>query len=1032
MQLFTHIHNRIKKIISSSQVDTNARFDQMIAATDPASSMRRLFFDPDVKDQGIKKLNQFATEYLSSRVSGTHINAQERGEILRGIAGLVDTVIHTKAKENMDDENFSSASQYLKVMTSILEKKQVCAKATEGQLDQFFRELSNARMACGSNLFGGVFNAFIALKLAEVSLTTANTAGRNEIDAMVDIVQGLLMVTYQETIDTKILPKVIRQIIPGEVGNHERNLVYDIMCGLDSLVGSFFPRHNDKYEVKGIYKKVVEAITKEGRDRYLSYPELIKSLCDVINGIQPVRLKVMEILYKQNSGDPDTEDPIDILKDKGLIHQFINTDGEKSLVVSPLGILEALKSLGMITDKVGQPEDVVSQPKSTLTLKEQFAVLAAFGEDEEILALINNSVSQGELTIDLFSEASTMANAGKSRYVESSLVRMVENNCRESLDRLFEIFTDQIAPTEDPFQITYINKENQQKQVIGSPVVIAAAELGSSGALAYILSRVDAPDQNKQSITIEALSKAPEKCRAKMITVAMTRSKPTVLEFSKMLEKITTDQELTKLVDELEKIIMQDEMQLYYIECIRSACIRGSVTQVKRLVDNAKFGISQRAINVLWESAINHNQLAVINILMDLDLNPTDKKGILECAISKKEILQLLLSKREYQVIAKAWKSSKGHTLVMKALIETSEKQKRSIQNPLKDIEAQEIIEILVKAGVSLEAESDAGLNSVYFAIWYNLPICLNYILECCPKLKDKKMSCQLETGVPAQVQIPLEMAIERQQSDNLIVLVQRDANLFQATTSRLTPFAMVLDSKNKALIPAMIANMTPAQIKAQISILETYIQKWIIVEPLAPLAFGVLELISEKADKGQDDGFKEYTKILFKRAIDKVGLEGSWSVLYSLIHNTKICKDYTIQSRVNRALYNATEGGHLDFVRQLMCAKPKPNPEEEYRIGETQNTALSIAITKISELTQDTQKSRVNDPELIKWLQIQSLLDLSHGPGRFMQYTTHDRSYSARAIIDGVTFEPEAEAPTSGCWPWRRKTRNPKPSSDT
>lgn len=869
-----------------------------------------------------------------------------------------------------------------------------CAQA--GQLDQFFKELSDARVDCGSNLFGGVFNAFIALKLAEVSLTTANTAGSNEKDALVEIFQGLLIVTYQRTIDTKILPKAVRQIIPGEVGNHERNLVYDIMCGLDTLVGSVFPRHNDNYKAEGAYKKVVEAITKEGRDRYLSYPELIKSLCDVINEIQPVRLKVIEILYKQNSGGPETEDPMDILKGKGLIHEFTNTGDDTSVVVSPLGILEVLKSLGMITDKVGLPEEVVSQPKSTLTLKEKFAVLAAFGEDEKILALINNSVSQGVL-IDLFSESSTMANAGRTRYLESSIVRMIENKCRKSLDRLFEIFTEQIAPAEDPLQIIYINKimRGTKDQIISSPVVIAAAELGSSDALGYILSRVGVADQNKQSITMQALSKAPEKCRAKMITVAMTKSKPTIYEFSKMIETITTDQELSKLVDEVEKITLKEDMQNYYIECIRSACIRGSATQVYRLVDNAKFKISERAINVLWESAINHNQLAVINIFMELGLNPPNKNDILERAISKKAILQLLLIKSEYQVIAKAWRSSKEHTLVMKALIETSAEQKRSIQPPLRDIDAKEILEILFRAGVSLEDVSSAGLNSVYFAICYNLPSCLEYILTCYPDLKDKKMACQLETSVPAQVQIPLEIAIERKPTDSLVVLLKHKANLFQETSGKITPFTMVLESGDRDLITAMIKEMAPTQIKEKFGALEEYLQKWIVSDALAKLAIRVLEVLNEKIDTQQ-------MSKLFKRVIDKVGLEGSWSVLQSLINNREICKDYNQQSRVNRALYNATEGGRLDLVRQLMQGRPVPNSQEKY--ATVQETAVNFAQLKIAELNTNPQNARTNNPDLIKWLQIRTLLDPS----------------------------AMKEESRRGCWQWGRKKKGSGGSTDT
>jgi hypothetical protein len=424
-----------------------------------------------IQSVGVKLTTKFTQFKVDHRVEGVDITALRSlaeayfsGEktmikdivvvqqIKTKIDDLLQSIEQKQEKYNLDKKNYRSAEQYLKKIVSELQKNDLIRHSQDGALDQFFTHLADASEACGSNLFGSVFSAYIELKAAKIANSSQSQTENTDM-MMHAIFQDLLIIAYQQLIDSKVLPIVIRLENQSEVDNHLRNHIYQILAAKDKVVGQIFPKHSENFKVfKKQQLEVATVLLKEARKVILGTPQLIDHLTMLVNQIQSVRLKLLQVACDKYPSPNESQDDLEHLQQQHLVHMVqnqVNSAGQtvEGHYITPLGLLKVLNELQLVK-KVKVPKQC---SQSKIKLQQQLAVLACFKRDEALRDLIKTLVQKKQDILKMLSRPLLICDASGEVSDDSILDKMGETGCVKSLKFIFEMLIKGVpSPSQSP------------------------------------------------------------------------------------------------------------------------------------------------------------------------------------------------------------------------------------------------------------------------------------------------------------------------------------------------------------------------------------------------------------------------------------------------------------------------------------------------------------------------------------------------------------------------------------------------------
>jgi len=267
------------------------------------------------------------------------------------------------------------------------------------------------------------------------------------------IFQDLLIIAYQQLIDSKVLPIVIRLENQSEVDNHLRNHIYQILAAKDKVVGQIFPKHSENFKVfKKQQLEVATVLLEEARKVILGTPQLIDHLTMLVNQIQSVRLKLLQVACDKYPSPNESQDDLEHLQQQHLVHMVQNQGNSAGQTVeghyiTPLGLLKVLNEFQLVK-KVKVPKQC-SQCK--IKLQQQLAVLACFKRDEALRDLIKTLVQKKQDILEMLSRPLLICDASGEVSDDSILDKMGETRCIKSLKFIFEMLIKSVpSPSQSP------------------------------------------------------------------------------------------------------------------------------------------------------------------------------------------------------------------------------------------------------------------------------------------------------------------------------------------------------------------------------------------------------------------------------------------------------------------------------------------------------------------------------------------------------------------------------------------------------
>jgi hypothetical protein len=747
--------------------------------------------DSGLEKVDFKRLYTLAQQYLTSEK--TQIDKETARSILKKIKSVIDSVCKKQKKVNMDKDNYKSAKLYLQKMVLELQNSNLIKKSKQGDLDNAFTALAEASEACGSNLFGSIFSAYIEVKVAKVNIESPSST-ENIGKMMQAIFQDLLIIAYKQIIDSHVLPKVIRLLNPSEVNNHLRNEVYQLLAAEDEIVAATFPKHTDQYRsLDQNQLTIAKAIVKEAKKVMLGTPSLIDHLSTLVNQIQSVRLKLLAHATLVQPSPDESQDDLDYLHQKHMINIVQNqVDATGQTVecqyITPLGLLKLLTGLHLVEHITEPRQQVEAEP----TLEERIAVLVAFKRDDELVDLINSLVTQGQDILAIFSAQVFKYDAEGGSSPESILSRMIETGCVESLNLIFKIinqeprsriFNQAIAF----FKMNYFLDKNGCSADI---TAVTALKYALPEALKFSLKSHNSLIDNFDDI----FKKLPDSELEPVFQLILLRKeiyvKETkqfnITELSKLFKNINNSQ-FMKLLGHIEF------NQKVFEIAIKSAVETQDSERVSVLLDACKFQLEQTVIDAIWEIAVNGNFEGVIQVLRDKHHLPSPKtvdELVLQIVSADTQSspvnpagrLKTVLAIPEFKDKALRWEiSATRHNLIHRAVHNSA----------LTDDQLHDMVDALIGIGVRTDQKTSDGLNMIGHLIVANRANELGKRLK---QFSKQLIEVTHVTGSCYDKQMPLEMAITSQNDD-----IRRELLDYLATVN-CTEYRLAIEKITKVI----------------------------------------------------------------------------------------------------------------------------------------------------------------------------------------------------------------------------------------